>query len=544
LLAILLSYAWCSDAARAAEPTERGKAAPGATALAPRPVPIALPATSDKVAAGGPKVQVRLLAIKGNTVFDSAMLLAQTGFVANGTYDLAQLQQMAQKVQDYYQSQGYFLTRAYLPQQHNDEGRVMIEVLEARYGKVDLQNPANLAARRVAYLTEGLKSAEMPKLPQLERALLLLNEVPGLAVKSIIVPGKENGQADLLLTVEPSRKWIASVDFDRNGSKSTGAERLGASLGINNPFNQGDQFNLRLLSSFQGLNNGRIAYQTPIGPLQTTLAYTVTDYSLGREFASLRANGTSRDWSLAVATPLIHTRQKSLNLQVGVADKKLVDRVDSIQSRTEKATTLWNLGLSGERYDEQAGRGVSSFSLNWASGDLRLRSPILRAQDDVTLRSAGRFSKVSYNLNRQHCFNQQTTLSLNFSGQRASKNLDSSEKLVLGGASGVRAYPQDEASGDQGNVLNLELRHALPTFAAAPGVWQVVGFVDAGESESNRDFAGSIHRTLYGAGFGLRWDRPTDFSIRLDFAWKLGNERALADTDRNGRVWLQGVKYF
>ena len=45
-----------------------------------------------------------------------------------------------------------------------------------------------------------------------------------------------------------------------------------------------------------------------------------------------------------------------------------------------------------------------------------------------------------------------------FNGQVASKNLDNSEKMGLGGPAGVRAYPTGEAYGDQGYILNLEAR--------------------------------------------------------------------------------------
>jgi hemolysin activation/secretion protein len=51
------------------------------------------------------------------------------------------------------------------------------------------------------------------------------------------------------------------------------------------------------------------------------------------------------------------------------------------------------------------------------------------------------------------------TLYASFSGQRASKNLDSSEEFFLGGPNGVRAYPQGEGAGDEGWLSRLELRH-------------------------------------------------------------------------------------
>ena len=47
-------------------------------------------------------------------------------------------------------------------------------------------------------------------------------------------------------------------------------------------------------------------------------------------------------------------------------------------------------------------------------------------------------------------------------GQLADKNLDTAEKFYLGGPGGVRAYPQGEATGDQGYRLSGELRLLVP----------------------------------------------------------------------------------
>jgi hypothetical protein len=42
---------------------------------------------------------------------------------------------------------------------------------------------------------------------------------------------------------------------------------------------------------------------------------------------------------------------------------------------------------------------------------------------------------------------------------------------------------------------------------------------------------------------GVQWLRPNDFSIKLDWAIRLGDEKTAAET-RKSRVWLQGAKYF
>jgi hemolysin activation/secretion protein len=134
-------------------------------------------------------------------------------------------------------------------------------------------------------------------------------------------------------------------------------------------------------------------------------------------------------------------------------------------------------------------------------------------------------------------------------GQFASKNLDISEKMGLGGPYAVRAYPVGEGYGDEGYVVNLEARQRLPKFSQSlPGDFTLVGFVDTGSVTLNKNTwpASAVpnHRTLSAAGFGATWVDYNNFSISAYWAFKLGNAVATSAPDKNGRLWLQGVKYF
>lgn len=111
----------------------------------------------------------------------------------------------------------------------------------------------------------------------------------------------------------------------------------------------------------------------------------------------------------------------------------------------------------------------------------------------------------------------------------------------------MRAYPEGEAYADQGYVLNLEARMALPRFDdAMAGQMQLIGFVDHGSVSTSKNAwtAGPNRRTLSGAGVGLSWADNNNFIVRAYYAHKVGNEKALSAPDSAGRFWIQAVKYF
>ena len=126
----------------------------------------------------------------------------------------------------------------------------------------------------------------------------------------------------------------------------------------------------------------------------------------------------------------------------------------------------------------------------------------------------------------------------------ASKNLDISEKIELGGINAVRAYPEGEAYADQGVIATLEGRMDLPRFDAVPGQFQAVVFVDAGSVSLDKQHDQSSRRNLSGAGVGLNWAAPNNFNVRTYYAHKLGSGVARSAPDRSGRFWIEVVKFF
>ena len=140
--------------------------------------------------------------------------------------------------------------------------------------------------------------------------------------------------------------------------------------------------------------------------------------------------------------------------------------------------------------------------------------------------------------------NSRLYLLLSARGQLASRNLDSSERLSLGGFSGVRAYPQGEASGDVGYTARAELRWLLPLKKQDQSL-QLAVYLDNGRVQSTKN--SDTHRMLSSAGLGLVWSRKDDWFLRTDYAWKLGarGENPTADTSHcSGHFWIQGGLYF
>lgn len=497
-------------------------------------------APSTEAKAGGPSLQVKGFTLQGNSAIASEELLALLADLQGRTVSLGELQVGANRITQRYRERGYPLARAYLPAQEIDGGVVQIAVMEGRYGEVGLNNSSRVSDAALAPIN-ALKSGDAVRSAPLERSLLLLSDTPGVEVKSTLKPGASVGATDLLVDVQPGPLLSGSIDADNYGNRFTGEYRLGGTLNVNSPLGLGDRLSVRAMGSDEDQQYGRIAYQLPIGPWSTQVgvAYSDMDYELAKNFDELKAHGNARITSLFASQTLVRSRDFSLYAQLQFDDKRLKDDIDLFDSKSDKRSRVVIATLNGNSRDDLFGGGVNSFALAWSQGSLNIDGALNQAIDDLTAGTQGRFHKLNPSLVRLQRLTDRFSLYTQLQGQWADGNLDSSEKISLGGAYGVRAYPQGEASGDQGWLANLELRYALTD------AWQLSTFADHGQVRLNKDTwsNGENHRSLSAAGVGARW-ATHDWQVNAVAAWKIGNDDPQSDVDRSPRLWAQVVRFF
>jgi hemolysin activation/secretion protein len=496
----------------------------------------------------GAKITVKSLHVTGETQFSEAELIAAAAFTPGSELDLAGLRLMASKISDYYNARGYFVAQAYLPAQAINEGAVTIVVIEGQYGKITLNNSSHLSDNVANNVLEGLNRGDLVITAPLERRLLLLSDLPGVEVSSTLSPGASVGTSDLSVDLTPGPRVTGSLSADNGGNYYTGVYRIGGSVNFNEIIGQGDVAGLRALTSTTGgLVYGRAFYQAQIDKLTVGVAYASLWYKLGKSFAPLNAHGTANIASVYASYPLIRSYDNNL---FGLADfdaRTYRDKIGVPSFVTDKQSHVGILGLSGNHHDTFGGGGWDNFSLSGAYGGLNIQTPAALAADALTARSNGGYSKLSFQADRLQNVVGPLSVYANIRGQIASKNLDVSEKMELGGAYGVRSYPEGEAYADEGYILTLEARLLLPPLIEAlPGRMQLVGFFDTGSVTLNKNpwFVGPNSRNLSAAGVGFTWVDNNDFLFSAYWAHKLGNDVATAAPDASDRVWLSVTKLF
>jgi len=466
------------------------------------------------------RIAIEKIEITGNTAIETDKLAPLVADLIGPDRSLTDLRAGAARITAYYRQHGYAVARAYLPAQEIKDGALTIKILEGRIDQVRLDNHSRISDERAEDYLEHARLSNIVKSDEIDRGLLLLDDTPGVGgSRAALQPGASVGTSDLLVSVDPGDLLTGNVSADNYGNRYTGQYRAGGTLNINSPLGIGDLVTLGVLTSGQDLQYGRIAYQAPIGGdgLRMGVAFFDVHYKLGKEFKKIEAHGDARSGSLFIVYSFIRSLTGNLTGTATWEEKSLDDYIDSIASTTGKRVHIGNLGLSGNYRDELLGGGVSGLDLSLALAKLDINSAAALATDRASARTDGDYARVSYSATRLQHITNDTFLSVAFSGQWASKNLDSSEKFLLGGIDGVRAYPQGEGVGDEGYLLRVELRHDF-----LPGL-QGIAFYDTGSvtiSKTPYIFPPAANRRdLAGAGFGLNASYY-GLDLKTSFAWE------------------------
>ena len=483
--------------------------------------------------------------ITGATAFSDAELLSLVQDRIGLELTLDDLNAAAARITAYYREHGYLLARAYLPAQDIRNGEVEIAVLEGRLAAVKVDNTSRLGASMVSEHVERIDTSGPLQGQDLERSLLLLNDLPGVEVRSTLQPGATVGTSDLDLRVRGARGLDGSVDADNYGNRYTGELRAGGTLNVNTPLRRGDLFTLRASTAGSGMTYGRAAWQTPLGGdgWQVGIPWSDLRYELGEDFESLDADGDAQVGTLWAAYPILRSQARNLSVRFAYDDKRLNDRIDAVSSNARKSLDVWTVGFTGDRSDTLGGGGLTTYGFDLVGGRLKL-DPRSTAIDQSAggHDTEGSYGKVALNVSRLQRLSNHWLLYAGLSGQASSKNLDTSERQSLGGIYGVRAYPQGEAPGDAAAIVNLELRWQLPGLPET----QVLAFVDAGTVWVNHSALatdGDNRRSVSGEGLGVQWLWPESFALKAYVAWRSGPEPT-SDKDRQPRFWMQLAQYF
>ncbi len=457
---------------------------------------------------------------------------------------------------------GYVLAQAWLPPQRVDTGVLNIIVIEGRIDKLSPGQGIQVigAGKRInpelvrRFAAQGLAQDKPVMVAELDRALRLVNELPGVSsARSNLLPGTQPGTTQVNINLDQEALFSGIAWVDNYGSEYTGNARLNTRLNVNSPTGNGERYSIEL-GYAEGVELVTLTASTYSGYDGRRIGGAVSQMRLEIDpnVVPINLSSDSMVYSLYLEYPVVRSARHNQTLTSSL-ERKTLSNSTAAFDLDDREIFLLSMTESGNKVGVNGGQLAWNMRASIGSVDLS-GEPGYQAVDAVTAQTEGNFIKLSFDVaQRVALSDRRWSVYSSLKSQLANKNLDGAEKFQLGGPAGVRAYPVGEGLGDYGWLFNVELRRALtPTRF---GAFDVFGFIDAGGVRQyvtpwdEALSAGQYNRyTLAGTGLGVSLTAK-QVSIAINFASKIGNNRSGNLTDADGqrddyRVWAIGSVAF
>ena len=469
--------------------------------------------------------------------------ILQNGMGTNKT--MSQLNVTLNSLTRYCRQHGYPAAAAYVPAQESRDGMITIKIIPGHYGDIKFDNQSPMKERVARSFVNGLKPGRVIRTSDLETALYSLSDVSGTKAVGVLSPGKEFGTSDLTVRIEKGKGTNTILYVENYGSENSGRYRYGLQENIYDAGGTGGKIGVGALISNSNMHNYYVNYEALVGHGGTTLGfgYSRMDYQVGGALRSLKANGVADTFSIFGSRPIYHFTNSGMTFNYGYDYRRLEDDISAYTGMdSRKHSNSVHAGING--FEHRDGLAVT-YELKATMGSVVMDSERARSMDTTYgEHTSGRYTKAEGNVTVVQRLGHRSDVMIKASGQIASHNLDGSEEIYLGGASGVRAYPQGEGSGDEGVLGTVETRFYTNVPGLVASTYFDIGHVryrdDGGlESFGNGQGVLSSGETLKGWGIGLSYTKANDWFARLDYARRIGDDPNLSQAARaNGRTWF------
>ncbi len=442
------------------------------------------------------------------------------------------------------------LARVEIPEQRIADGRVRLEVIDARVETVRVIGVAGPVAHKVERYAAQIRGMNPFDLRRAQRALLLASDLPGVQLRTIIRPGASGrrGAIDIELLVErdPVR---ATANLQNLQSRQTGRWALLGRVDANGMTSLGERTTLAIFRTIpdneQFVIQAREELRIGGNGLRLSAGLSYGETRPGDVLRPLDLRATSVVGTVELAWPAVKRR---------MAEAELAGGLDIVSQRTsgpgfglvvEDQLRVFYARASAARRFRLGGAGGRA-RLGQLAGEVQLRQglPGIGASDPgdpLLSRLDGRADAfvARFEASASLPLAERASLGLRGRGQLASKPLLAYEELTIGNLTVGRGYDPATVAGDEGAAGSVELRFgpfALPVRSvASPYV-----FFDAGHV-SNRDRNG-FAETLASAGAGVTWQLPGRFAV--DLAWARPLDGALGNPRPPDRLLVQATVGF
>lgn len=436
--------------------------------------------------------------IKGNTAISTEVLQAIFSPYIHRSITVAKLQMLVEEATEKYQKEGYFLSKALLPPQEIKNGVVQVSIVEGFISSFEVQGlKSEKLSRFIEKYGVAIKANKPIKLAVLERYLLLINDIPGFKVKSVLSPDPIVPRGAKLTLVTEYKFINATLTQDNFQTRYLGPDETTLFTSLNSVFIPGGTLYARALNSNppKKLQFYELRHDQYIGTqgLLFSIDGFVTKTNPQFILTPLDILGNSEDVNGTISYPLIRSRERTL---------QLFSQLDFM----ENSSTAFGEQLYLDRIRD-ASIGIQYNDIIWKGEDSinLLVDQGFTSGDALGFRSrfgaGGSFTKLNTTVSRNQILNERFSIFALVTAQYSNAILPAAETFIFGGPYLGRGYDWAQFIGDSGVAGKAEFRvNTAPDLPLLKQV-QYYAFYDAGRLWSLLPGVEDVSGASAGLGF-------------------------------------------
>lgn len=409
---------------------------------------------------------------------------------------LSQLQVAAENIGVHYRNAGFLLAQAFIPVQTVQDGVVKIRVIEGEFGTCRFEGEAASQRSLLQRYADQLCRAKPLKVADLERYLLLMNDVPGVQAQGIIVPSAvQGGKPDLLIRIS-RRNHDASIGISNRESKTLGTWRTEVEGDLYGAFGMdGRQWIRYRHTPGAGLNLAAVGQELPLGSDGAKWGVSLLGSRTKADLSGIPVSSDLSAFSLNVTYPWLRRRTYNLTMRGTFSAVSTSSDLDGLVFNQDRVRSA-RLGLTYDFVDPA--RGANVIDLEVSHGIDAFGANPTGSSNSSRLDGRSDYTKLNVYAARLQPIVPRVSILAALLAQYTGQPLLVPEQFALGGEQFLRAYDAAELLGDRGFGLKLELRYGI----TASGSATAYGFYDYGRVYFN---ASSLPgQDAASAGLGLR----------------------------------------
>jgi hemolysin activation/secretion protein len=494
-------------------------------------------------------ITVHRVELFGATLFNADVQPFLFGLIGPAT-PLTQLDKTREDILQYYRSRGYALTSVALAIDRGT-GVVRYTVTEGHIAAVKLDGDIGPAGSTVLRFLRHLTEYPVIDTLTLERWLLLAQDVPGVAMSTVLEPSKDDPGA-LTLVAQVSLKHVSGLaSLDNRAFDLTGPIEFLGIVDLNSLTSWGDKTEFAFFQAFPNSQNfGQISSEWFIGASGLKLKiYGGAGVNLPTgSLAALKYNGWTDIFGTQMTYPVIRSRKQNLNLYISL---------DALESTVYAGDPSAQSSADEVRAVRVGGDYIVSDLLlgNAMPATTQLSSRVSRGLDflggfhGVAVPPAvprqgeqHNFSTLRFETSRTQTLFQpwdgaSVALMTLATGQWTPGVLPPSEQFYLGGSRFTRGFYAGQVPGDKALAVTIEPQlNTLVDLSWIGSRTEVASqfylFYDWGQSWQN--LTSDLHARLASAGGGARLQMTKNVELDLEALGRLTIHPPPAAADMNG----------